>query len=71
MSDDPKPANPTTDAHEQLWNSVETIERELDAVERLAEDRELPAVERNASHLRDLLRTLELNLPPRADSGDD
>lgn len=71
MSDDSNPAELTTDTHEQLRNSVETIERELDAVERLAEARENPAIERNASYLRDVLRTLEWNLPPRTDSGGD
>lgn len=58
------------ETYEQLRDHVETIDDELASVERLAADCENPSLERNASQLRAVFRTLEMNVPPRPDRED-
>ncbi|MFC7079003.1 hypothetical protein [Halorussus caseinilyticus] len=67
MTDRQQSLEPEAEKHEQMREHVETIGEELASLERLAEDCEIPALERNAAQLRGVLRTVEMNLPPRTD----
>lgn len=59
------------EAHEQMYEHVERIDDELDQLERLAEDCEIPAIERNATQLRGVLQSVAMNLPPRSERDED
>lgn len=54
-----------TELYEQIEARVETVTEELAEIERLSEQAQNPALERNAAHLQSVVQTLEINLPSR------
>lgn len=60
-----EPTESETDVYEQLADHIETVSEELTEIERLSEEAQNPALERNAAHLRSVVQTLETSLPPQ------
>ncbi len=56
---------------EEVRDHTETIREELAHIERLSESCQIPALERNTTQLRSVLRTMELHLPPRLEDSEE
>lgn len=64
MSEQAEDADTKSPTRNQIRTTVATISAETDELQRLLEDRDNPALERNAAQLNRIVEVLEMNIPP-------